>query len=400
MIKFLHKIYDMKFYYKKVLDVLVNINQVILYRIFILIQGKLEGNKLTEVNSYSEEILRKYILEENEILESDKEILNIIMADEKINELLALKSLINSYYYRIFDIKEKEESYYKKALIMNGNLQKLDKKTFRNQRKWVEKTKKELKQEYQKIIKERIERRKFDEIPKIKISTENINFILKICSLFFIVGGFLYTYFFMSYFNINIALYYSISDYIAGSMDVLFNIFVILVVLSIFMLFEFDNMLNKEFFNDEYRISSSKSYIQEYSFFAFFFIITLLDYLITDTLEAFLVIITVVMLFYIILPKIKIFKYLDKPIPILLSIIGIVLFTSQLALRIDQDINSVLKNEKKLSIKLNGDYKKFENLNLITINSNYIFFWDNEANKSIVIPFSKISNLDKIEVNQ
>ena len=89
---------------------------------------------------------------------------------------------------------------------------------------------------------------------------------------------------------------------------------------------------------------------------------------------------------------------MKKPIPILLSLIGIVLFISQLTLIIDKYIKSVLKNERNLSIKLKSDYKRFENLSLITINSNNLFFWDKELKKSIVIPLSKISNLDSIEI--
>ena len=83
-----------------------------------------------------------------------------------------------------------------------------------------------------------------------------------------------------------------------------------------------------------------------------------------------------------------------------MSILGIILFSSQLALRVDNDIKSVLKNENKLSIKLKNDYKKFENLNLITMNSAYLFLWDKENKKSIIIPLSKISNFDYIEIRE
>ena len=396
MLNWLRKKYNMKVYSKKILNVLSDINHSLLYRIFILIQDNLKEKQLTK---YSNKILSKYIIGEEEI-EEDKELLNNIMKDEKIKELISLRFLIHSYYYGIFDIKDIEESYYEKALSISDNLIKLNKETFKKQKSFLKEIKIKLKIEFDKIIKERVERRRFEETSKVKISTENINFALKLCSLFFIVGGFLYTYFFMSYFNINIALYYSISDYIAGSMDVLFNIFIILIVLSIFMLFEFDNMLNKEFFNDEYGIYTEKSQRQEYLVFGFFLIVLIINYIITNTVEAFLVIMTLVMLFYIILLKIKILKYLENPIPIVLSIIGMVLFLSQLALRIDSDIKSVLKDEKKLNITFNKDYKKYEKLNLITMNSNYIFLWDKKENKSIVLPLSKISNLNNIEIKE
>lgn len=396
----LRKVYNIKIYSKKILNVLENTQYAILYRIFILIQNNLEENKLTEINKYSERILKKYIIEESTIDEEDRELLSIVMADEKIKRLISLRLLINSYYYGVFGLDDKEELYYKKALKIDDNLLKLNVKTFDNEKKNIKKTKNVLQKEFNKITEQKIETRKFDETPKIKISTDNIYFVLKICSLFFIVGGFLYTYFFMSYFNINVALYYSISDYIAGSIDVLFDVFVILVVLSIFMIFEFNNLLFNEFLNDEYKISSVKSLKEVYIVFGFSLTILILNYLITNTIEVLFVVMTLVMLYFILLPKIKIFNYLENPTPILLSILGIILFSSQLALRVDNDIKSVLKNENKLSIKLKNDYKKFENLNLITMNSAYLFLWDKENKKSIIIPLSKISNFDYIEIRE
>ena len=396
----LRKVYNIKIYSKKILNVLENTQYAILYRIFILIQNNLEENKLTEINKYSERILKKYIIEESTIDEEDRELLSIVMADEKIKRLISLRLLINSYYYGVFGLDDKEELYYKKALKIDDNLLKLNVKTFDNEKKNIKKTKNVLQKEFNKITEQKIETRKFDETPKIKISTDNIYFVLKICSLFFIVGGFLYTYFFMSYFNINVALYYSISDYIAGSIDVLFDVFVILVVLSIFMIFEFNNLLFNEFLNDEYKISSVKSLKEVYIVFGFSLTILILNYLITNTIEVLFVVMTLVMIYFILLPKIKIFNYLENPTPILLSILGIILFSSQLALRVDNDIKSVLKNENKLSIKLKNDYKKFENLNLITMNSAYLFLWDKENKKSIIIPLSKISNFDYIEIRE
>ena len=60
----------------------------------------------------------------------------------------------------------------------------------------------------------------------------------------------------------------------------------------------------------------------------------------------------------------------------------------------------VLKGEKEINISLKDEYKGFEDLNFITMNSNYIFLWDKKENKSVVLPLSTISNLNSIEIKK
>ena len=129
----LRKVYNIKIYSKKILNVLENTQYAILYRIFILIQNNLEENKLTEINKYSERILKKYIIEESTIDEEDRELLSIVMADEKIKRLISLRLLINSYYYGVFCLDDKEELFYKKALNIDDNLLILNVKTIDNE---------------------------------------------------------------------------------------------------------------------------------------------------------------------------------------------------------------------------------------------------------------------------
>lgn len=76
------------------------------------------------------------------------------------------------------------------------------------------------------------------------------------------------------------------------------------------------------------------------------------------------------------------------------------MFSSQLALKINNDIISVLEGEKTIDINLKDKYERFEDLNFITMNSNYIFLWDKKENKSIVLPLSTISNLNSIEIKK
>lgn len=223
---------------------------------------------------------------------------------------------------------------------------------------------------------------------------------MKICSLFFIVGGFLYTYFLLAYFNINVALYYGITDYIAGSIDVLFNIFVLLIALSIFMIFQFDDMIKRQIYNKELNVENKLSNKVEYFAITFFLILLVVSYMIKKEVNIFLLILFLVVLLFLILSKIKLFDYLENPTFLILSIIGFVMFGSQLAFKIDRDIESILKSKNTITINLKDKYVGYEDLNFITMNSNYIFLWDKKENKSIVLPLSTISNLNSIEMKK
>ncbi|MDD2895202.1 MAG: hypothetical protein PHG81_04205 [Aliarcobacter sp.] len=376
-----------------------DVDLIIQYRISILVLAKFSDKKLLEINELSMNLFF-HIMNNEELLESLSNMKEEVLEDNLFNKYLSIRYLLLSYLSENIGYEKGIEKYLEEAKIRDSTVVRLNKKSFNILEKDIKKTKKELKKEKQLLIEEKIEKKKKEEIKPIKISTEGINFLLKICSLFFIVGGFLYTYFLLSYFNINVSLYYSISDYIAGSIDVLFNIFVILIVLSIFMIFQFDKMINKKIYNEELNIENKLSDKPEYFVSISLLIVIATSYFITKEINVSLVISFLLIFFTILLPKIRLFDYLENSTFIYLSILGFILFSSQLAFKIDRDIKNVLKDEKIININLKDKYEGFEDLNFITMNSNYIFLWNKKENKSVVLPLSTISNLNSIEIKK
>jgi hypothetical protein len=383
----------------KILKLKTDIDSIMLYRISIILSEEFSDKKFLEINELSINLFF-HIINGEKLSERLFEIKEKILKDSLFNKFLSIRYLLFAYRSENIGYEKGIEKYFEEAKIRDNTVVKLNKNSFDILEKNIKKTKKELKKEKQLLIEEKIEKKKREEIKPIKISTEGINFILKICSLFFIVGGFLYTYFLLSYFNINVALYYGISDYIAGSIDVLFNIFVLLVVLSIVMIFQFDKMIKKKIYNEELNIENKLSDKVEYFAITFFLILLVVSYIIKKEVNIFILIILLVILLYFILSKIKLFNYLENPTYLLLFIIGLTMFSSQLAFKIDRDIKSILKGKNTITINLKDKYVGFEDLNFITMNSNYIFLWDKKENKSIVLPLSTISNLNSIEIKE
>lgn len=376
-----------------------DVDLIIQYRINILVLEKYSDKKLVEIDELSSD-LYLYIFNNKEIPEILSNIKEIILQDEIFNKLICKRYLLLAYFSENLGYEKGIEEYLEEAKIRDSSIVKLNKDSFNSLEKELKKEKKDIKKQIKVLIEEKVEKKKEEKIKPIRISTEGINFILKICSLFFIVGGFLYTYFLLSYFNINVALYYGISDYIAGSIDVLFNIFVLLVVLSIGMIFQFDKMIKKKIYNEELNIENRKSDKLEYFTIILCLILLVIGYIIKKEVNIYILIIFLMVSLFLILSKIKLFNYLENPTSIFLFIIGLIMFSSQLALKINKDIINVLEGEKTIDINLKDKYERFEDLSFITMNSNYIFLWDKKENKSIVLPLSTISNLNSIEIKK
>ena len=388
-----------KYIENKILKLKTDIDLIIQFRISIIVIESFSDKKILQINELSMNLFF-HIMNNEELSESLSAMKEKILKDSIINKFLSIRHLLFAYLSENIGYEKGIEKYLEEAKKRDNTVVKLNKDSFNILEKDIKKTKKELKKEIQLLIEEKIEKKKKDEIKPIKISTEGINFILKICSLFFIVGGFLYTYFLLGYFNINVALYYSISDYIAGSIDVLFNIFVLLIVLSIGMIFQFDKMIKRQIYNKEIDIENRKSDKLEYFTITLCLILLVISYIVKKEVNIYILIIFLMVSLFLILSKIKLFNYLENPTSLLLFIIGLIMFSSQLALKINGDIINVLEGEKTININLKDKYEGFENLNFITMNSNYIFLWDKKENKSIVLPLSIISNLNSIEIKK
>ncbi len=388
-----------KYIENKILKLKTDIDLIIQFRISIIVIESFSDKKILQINELSMNLFF-HIMNNEELSESLSAMKEKILKDSIINKFLSIRHLLFAYLSENIGYEKGIEKYLEEAKKRDNTVVKLNKDSFNILEKDIKKTKKELKKEKQLLIEEKIEKKKKEEIKPIKISTEGINFILKICSLFFIVGGFLYTYFLLGYFNINVALYYSISDYIAGSIDVLFNIFVLLIVLSIGMIFQFDKMIKRQIYNKELDIENRKSDKLEYFTITLCLILLVISYIVKKEVNIHILIIFLMVSLFLILSKIKLFNYLENPTSLLLFIIGLIMFSSQLALKINGDIINVLEGEKTININLKDKYEGFENLNFITMNSNYIFLWDKKENKSIVLPLSIISNLNSIEIKK
>lgn len=373
-----------KYIENKILKLKTDIDLIIQFRISIIVIESFSDKKILQINELSMNLFF-HIMNNEELSESLSAMKEKILKDSIINKFLSIRHLLFAYLSENIGYEKGIEKYLEEAKKRDNTVVKLNKDSFNILEKDIKKTKKELKKE---------------KIKPIKISTEGINFILKICSLFFIVGGFLYTYFLLGYFNINVALYYSISDYIAGSIDVLFNIFVLLIVLSIGMIFQFDKMIKRQIYNKELDIENRKSDKLEYFTITLCLILLVISYIVKKEVNIHILIIFLMVSLFLILSKIKLFNYLENPTSLLLFIIGLIMFSSQLALKINGDIINVLEGEKTININLKDKYEGFENLNFITMNSNYIFLWDKKENKSIVLPLSIISNLNSIEIKK
>ncbi len=147
----------------KILKLKTDIDNVMLYRISIMLSEDFSDKKLLEVNELSINLFF-HIINNEKLSETLFEIKEKILKDSIFNKFLSTRYLLFSYYSEILEYEKGIEEYFIKAEIIDSSIVKLDKKSFNILEKDIKKTKKELRKEKQLLIEEKIEKKKKEEI--------------------------------------------------------------------------------------------------------------------------------------------------------------------------------------------------------------------------------------------
>ena len=331
----------------------------------------------------------------------------------KLKETLASNSFLNDYFSTIYlldeyglqlipstpsmKIQQKSTTLLEKATLFNKNSSRFTNKTYKEFSKKVKIVAKEIKQDIQESRKQIYRDGRQKHIGVIDISKDNIAFIISLMSTFFVVGGYLYITFLLNHFNIDSSYYYTITDYLSSSINTIAIIFLSSIVgLFSFIIGAIDNIDDKIYASQldstDQKKSNTLNPIHILIFFSLFSL--LIGYfstnisVITSSIQ-----LTAFTCLIILLGKSNILSYVKNESTILFLIISsFFFFTSTLSksyTKIDEMRSDTYKPDT--SLILSKEYKEFENMRVITMNSNYIFLWDKENNQSVVIPKSSIN---------
>lgn len=165
--------------------------------------------------------LRDFFDQERQNIEEE---IQKISRDESLKKLVASYFLGYSYYFSvgIFTTelsKSKSEGYLKKAIAYDKDAELLTGGTYRKLHSETKKEYRKEKSELSKRVRDLISDDFYKVFQKIDLKVEHITFVIGLTTTLFIITGYIYCKFYLGFFGIEVAEFFSLGDYVAMSVD-------------------------------------------------------------------------------------------------------------------------------------------------------------------------------------
>ena len=282
-----------------------------------------------------------------------------------------------------------------KANLSGPQIKKLSTKEFNKKSREVSRQFKKAKREVRAKLKDRREKEEYERLPKIEIISPKISVILGLFSVLFLCTGFLYNVLFLGYFGIELSKFFTISDYLASSIDKVYYCFISILVGMAIGLFLYPEYLKGEI----PKIRRSKfAEVFDKSIMPLMAILVVVSYIQKNydgffiALQLFLFLLSIHIIIYFL-------KYFENPIRSYFILIATTLFFLSISLGAVKDISSIYREETGNIKKYHVVFKKGitleeKNLILLASNSKYAFFYDKKHQKTIVLPTHDIDHIE------
>lgn len=306
---------------------------------------------------------------------------------------------IFSYYYvcglKTPELEKHSEDYYQKALQFNQNSEKLKRKSYDCLVKRIlseyKSTKKVLRYESKNYVNKHI----YSELSNYKISTSSITFLISFCTTIFLLSGFLYNKFYLGHFKIQVSHFFSITDYISSSVDIIY-ISCLSTIFGIFSyicggIYGFKKAIKYECKKIE-NTESDWWMLILVTFLALSSISMAYYDLPRKYAPVSILIFIALMGLYHKLPVDKIFK---NTMHISIFACALIYYTTHMYFQISSDIEKSQNGtiNKQYSFNTNNPEFLTKNLTFLSLNSKWAFFFDKSKKESIIIPIDKIRNI-------
>lgn len=310
-------------------------------------------------------------------------------------------------FYRIISFsflfdKDLKNRYFEKAREINQLVESI--KSFKEVMKLVNDVKKDSKaflKEGREISEKRYEQELNNKIPIVKISSENITFLLTIFSTFFLISGIIYSKVYFYLLGINISDFFSISDYLASSIDVLMYTFLSMIFGMIFYWRGFKSRVKIKIHENQFNIQTNKKKTNSYMIILLniIFISTFcMNYYINNIFMYTLLYVPLYSIFFILYDLIPIWKYVENPLKVDFIVSSFFTFSILLILTAFSHSDQILRKEIKddnYKIVFQNESENDKNLIFITSNSTSVFLLSTDTKKVKMIPLDSIVSIEK-----
>lgn len=310
-------------------------------------------------------------------------------------------------FYRIISFsflfdKDSKNRYFEKAREINQLVEPI--KSFKEVIKLVNDVKKDSKiflKKVREISEKRYEQELNNKIPPVKISSENITFLLTIFSTFFLISGIIYSKVYFYLLGINISDFFSISDYLASSIDVLMYTFLSMIFGMIFYWRGFKSRVKIKIHENQFNIQTNKKKTNSYMIILLniIFISTFcMNYYINNIFMYTLLYVPLYSIFFILYDLIPIWKYVENPLKVDFIVSSFFTFSILLILTAFSHSDQILRKEIKddnYKIVFQNESENDKNLIFITSNSTSVFLLSTDTKKVKMIPLDSIVSIEK-----
>lgn len=375
-----------------------------IYRLIILLlENELKENSILEQGEIANKIKNHILhLDQTNLEESEKLYKTKVLKDSTLQYLVLNYFILKDAIYRNF--KDYNNEYYEFAKIYEDDLKRVYTfKEFFAIKIKVDKNIQIIKKNYQKFLKRKIDDEKNQKYGKIKIEFSAINELIKMIPILLLLGGFSYNYFLFQAIGVKISNFFTISDYIESSLDVIvpllwgtgFQAFVTILV----YFNQVDRNIKESLFQISYEKKEGTFEVFAYLIFIFLVLLQIFLYWRDNIINYALMQPITLFVFYMFLIELFPFRRIDNSHKVyMFSMIGI-FFIISLTYHILSEIDKLTSNKIQTPLYT---FSVKDDLNLssyqyIKSTSNYSFFYNYDKNETMIL---KNSDIERIEVSK
>lgn len=309
--------------------------------------------------------------------------------------------LVKSYFYENLptnlakEYEEQKNQNLDKAKEFDPTSTPLTDNNYKKVIKDIEKEDKNIDLEINEIKKNIIDKKLYENIEPIQLTNSDITFVVSLMSSFFLIGGFIYTYFLLNHFNVKISDYYMITDYLANSIDVIAYVFIPTVVGVFFYFLGMNEAIKKDIIYSELGLDNEPKVNNLYIVFILLIVYSITQYFLLEKIDYISIQIIFFIVIWTVINKLPIWDYIANTKKVSFLLISILLFFSSVIVQSQLKIQKIENGEYKSNyvMSFTNEYKKFETMELLTINSNYLFLLDDTKRQVVILPKKAIVSI-------
>lgn len=314
----------------------------------------------------------------------------------------ANRHAVNYYLWRSFyygpamytdTFAEKSDTALQQARHFDSDAQPLEQKDLSSENTRVSNELRNLRREIRRLNSDRVKTERLAIVGKHTISSEHVLFAVSIFTTLFLISGFVYNHFFFGAFGISVSDFFSPSDYLASSVDVIWSSTLGTVAGLCYyawaVMGSLDQVVRAEQFDAELPRDPSEYPIALIVSSASIGLVTIAFY--TGELNNFCLYTLVFFLTAQAFFRIPIWDYIENRRIVAAVAFSIVFFAFQLWTRISEDVTRIEREQFRSSykIELSKNYQDFATLPFVAQSSYYVFLLAPDK-RLVVLPKSAV----------